>query len=48
MCGLMFQLIIFQLWENRIAAGCDQFGIDIHAFREGLSRNGIMLNRFVL
>lgn len=33
--------------DARIAAACSQFAIELPAFREGLARNNIMLNRFV-
>lgn len=37
--------ISFQLRDARIAAACTQFGIELPAFREGLARSDIMLNR---
>ena len=39
---------ILQLWETRISAGCEQFGIEREAFQEGIVRNNILLNRKVL
>lgn len=34
-----------QLRDARIAAACTQFGIELAAFREGLARSNVMLNR---
>ncbi|XP_031635843.1 39S ribosomal protein L20, mitochondrial [Contarinia nasturtii] len=34
-----------ELRDARISAGCNQFGIELPAFREGLARSNIMLNR---
>lgn len=35
----------FQLWDTRITAGCEQFGIERPEFREALLRSGIQLDR---
>lgn len=40
-------MVIFQLRDARITAACNQFGIELPAFREGLARSNIMLNRYV-
>ena len=41
-------LVIFQLRDARITAACNQFAIELPAFREGLARSNIMLNRYVV
>lgn len=37
-----------ELWDTRIDAGCEQFGISQPAFQESLVRSNILLNRKVL
>lgn len=37
-----------ELWETRIAAGCEQHGIILPTFLDALNRNEILLNRKVL
>lgn len=38
-------LFVPQLRDARIAGACTQFGIELPAFREGLARSNVMLNR---
>ncbi|XP_025425605.1 39S ribosomal protein L20, mitochondrial [Sipha flava] len=36
------------LWNTRIRAGCEEHGIELNTFKEGLSRCDIQLNKKVL
>lgn len=44
----MFSILILQLWETRIQAGCEQHNIDYKIFKESLSRSEILLNKKTL
>ncbi|XP_005175915.1 large ribosomal subunit protein bL20 [Musca domestica] len=37
-----------ELWDTRLQAGCEQYGISIDTFKDCLARNNILLNRKVL
>ncbi|XP_061389649.1 large ribosomal subunit protein bL20 [Musca vetustissima] len=37
-----------ELWDTRLQAGCEQYGISIETFKDCLARNNILLNRKVL
>lgn len=41
-------LLLFQLWEQRITAGCEQHDVKYHIFKEALSRTGVLLNKKTL
>jgi large subunit ribosomal protein L20 len=36
------------LWTQRIAAGAEQHGLQLHEFTDGLHKNNIQINRKVL
>uniref|UniRef100_A0A1A9WCT2 Large ribosomal subunit protein bL20m n=1 Tax=Glossina brevipalpis TaxID=37001 RepID=A0A1A9WCT2_9MUSC len=36
------------LWETRVQAGCEQYGLPLETFKEALARSNISLNRKVL
>lgn len=37
-----------ELWNKRVQAGCEQYGITLETFKETLSRNNILLNKKAL
>ncbi|XP_075161347.1 mitochondrial ribosomal protein L20 [Haematobia irritans] len=37
-----------ELWDTRVQAGCEQYGLSLDTFKDGLARNNILLNRKVL
>ena len=37
-----------QLWEQRLAAGCEEHGASLPVLREGLMRCNVLLNRKTL
>ncbi|XP_065359329.1 large ribosomal subunit protein bL20m [Calliphora vicina] len=36
------------LWTTRVQAGCEQYGVSLDAFKEGLTRSNILINRKIL
>lgn len=41
------KLDMAQLWTTRVEAGCQQYGVGLDTFKEGLARSDILLNKFV-
>ncbi|KAH8257318.1 hypothetical protein KR038_007217 [Drosophila bunnanda] len=41
------KLDMAQLWTTRVEAGCQQYGVGLEAFKEGLARSDILLNKYV-
>lgn len=37
-----------QLWTTRVEAGCQQYGVALDTFKEGLARSDILLNKSVV
>lgn len=40
-----FVSVVLQLWSTRVEAGCQQYGLSLDAFKEGLTRSNILLNK---
>lgn len=41
------KLDMAQLWTTRVEAGCQQYGVALDTFKEGLARSDILLNKSV-
>nr|XP_044251749.1 50S ribosomal protein L20 isoform X1 [Drosophila takahashii] len=42
------KLDMAQLWSTRVEAGCQQYGVGLETFKDGLARSDILLNKKVL
>ncbi|KAL7731386.1 hypothetical protein ACLKA6_001412 [Drosophila palustris] len=42
------KLDMAQLWTTRVEAGCQQYGVALDTFKEGLTRSDILLNKKML
>ncbi|XP_023167606.2 39S ribosomal protein L20, mitochondrial isoform X2 [Drosophila hydei] len=42
------KLDMVQLWNTRLEAGCQQYGVALDTFKEGLARSDILLNKKTL
>ncbi|EDW73080.1 uncharacterized protein Dwil_GK16834 [Drosophila willistoni] len=42
------KLDMTELWTTRVEAGCQQYGLPLEAFKEGLARTDVLLNKKML